>query len=196
MPETAIFSGFMAIYGLFSLFVSIISLIFFVVRGFALFEMTKKLGIKNGWLSFVPMLSVFPLGKISEKYVKKDGSKSAKFGTLLLVFNILQYILVVVFCVFTVIAAIKIADFADGAILNDTAMELSMFSSLIPVIITYFVLMGIAIAYTIMFYIAVWRVFAIFDSNNSTLFTVLSVFFSFLLPIFLIIVRKKEPKIL
>lgn len=191
----AVLLGFLSSYSLIILFPSVISLILFVIRGFALFDMSKGLNIKNAWMGFVPVLSVFALGKIAENYEKKDGTKASKQGIVLLIFNILQYIAVFVFIVLAVISAIKIYGFADTAIINETVMDLSMFMSLVPVIICYFVLLAISVVFTVLFYIALYRIYSVFDSKNAILYTVLSVFFSFLQPIFLFLIRKNAPKI-
>ena len=50
-----------------------------------------------------------------------------------------------------------------------------------------------AFVYTVLHYVAFWRIVASFDNSNATLYTVLSVFFSFLDPIFLFIIRNKQP---
>ncbi len=196
MVELGLFSGVLSIFSLIGIFSSIIGLVMFILKAFSLYEMSKSLGIKNAFLSFVPIVSVFAFGKVAEKYEKKDGSKSAKFGTLLLIFNILQYILLIVFIVLVIIAAFEIYDFAEVAVLEDSTMELSMFASVVPVIICYFALFAISVAVTVLQYVAFWRICGIFDNNNATLFTILSVVFSFLMPIFLFVIRKNKPVLL
>lgn len=193
MGELALFSGFLAIYALIGIFSSIIGLVLFILKGFSIYEMSKRLGIKKAFLGFIPLVSVFAFGRVAEKYQKADGSKSAKFGALLLILNILQYIVLIVFIVLVVIAAFEIYNFAELAVLEDTVMELSMFASVIPVIISYFVLFSISLAFTILYYVAFFRVCKIFDDKDAVLFTVLSVVFSFLMPIFLFVIRKNKP---
>ena len=42
-------------------------------------------------------------------------------------------------------------------------------------------------------YIALWRVYSSFDGKNAVLFTVLSVLFNFLEPVFLFVIRNNQP---
>ncbi len=194
MGEVAFLSGISIFYTLIAGISSLIGIALFIIQGFALYNMSKGLGLKNAWLGFVPVVSVYSLGRIASTYIKKDGLKSAKFGPILLVFNILQHILVTVFLVFAVISAISIIGNAEYAVSQNIAMELGMFMSLVPVIISYFLLLAVAITFSICFYVALWRVYSLYDDRNAVLFTVLSVFFNFLTPIFLILISKKQAK--
>lgn len=195
MFDFAVLSGFLTVYGVLILFGCAVSIALFVLNGLGIFKMHKKMEFKNGWFAFIPILYVFALGKIAEKYVKQNGKKSAKFSIILLLVNIIRFIVAVLFLLFTVIAVFKIIAEAETAIANETQMVLEMFYSLIPVIALYFVLFAFAVTYNILYYVALWRVFSIFNDKNATLFTVLSVFFNFLAPIFIFIVSKNEPKL-
>lgn len=195
MENSGILTGFLTIYSLIGFFTSIIGLVLFVIKGFAIFDMSKKLNLKKNYLGFIPVVSVFAFGRIAEKYRKKDGSKSAKFSVILLIFNILQYLLAIVFIAVTIYAVIEIYGFAENAIIKDVSMELYMFSSLIPVIICYFILFAVSVAYTVLTYVSFWRICEFFNKRNATLYTFLSVIFPFLMPIFLFIIRKNEPQI-
>ena len=53
--------------------------------------MSDKLGLRNGFLGFIPVVSNFQFGKIAEKHLKKDGSVPAKFSIILLILAIIQY---------------------------------------------------------------------------------------------------------
>ena len=63
-----------------------------------------------------------------------------------------------------------------------------------PFFLFTFIFCGIGIAYTVIKFIALWRIFAIFDYQNATMFTVLTYFFGFLEAIFIFAIRNKEPK--
>ena len=187
--------AFIALYGAIVAIAGVVNIVLFVLKGIGLYEMSVKMGLKNPWLSFIPVVSCFSLGRIAQRYVKRDGTASAKFGVFLIVLNVLMYILAIVFSVITVIAFGKIILSASNAATADIAMTLEMFYPLIPVIVLYFGMLACAIAFNIIWYVAFWRVCAIFENTNATLFTVLSIFFTFLAPIFLFIIRNKEPKI-
>lgn len=187
-------SGIFAIYAVTLLGSSVVGIVLFILRAIGLFKMSKALGLSAPWLGFIPVLSVFSTGRIAQKYVKRDGSYSAKFSVWLLLLYILLLVLLIALVVFVVLAVISIIGYAGEAIAADTAMDIEMFKAVIPVIILYFILMAIAIAYSVVYYIAVWRVYSIF-STNATLFLVLGIFFNFLEPIFMLIVSKNSPKL-
>ena len=66
---------------------------------------------------------------------------------------------------------------------------------LIAFLISSIIMFVMSIVYIVIYYVALWRIFAIFDYNNATLYLVLSVFITILCPIFIFALRKKEPKI-
>ncbi len=192
IDETVI-SGILALLVGYIAVLGVVSLVMYLLRAIGIYQMAKNSGISTPWVSFIPVANSFLFGKLAEKYRKKDGSPSAKFSILLLVFNILTLISGIMLLVFSLLSTVAILRFANTAVQSGTEMTIDMFSSLIPVIIFYVILMGVALSYMILHYVALWRIFSSFDYKNATLYTVLSVFFSFLDPIFLFILRNKPP---
>jgi len=187
--------GIIAVYGIILGLCSCAGIVLFLLQGFGLYEMSKTLELKNPWLAFIPIVSVFSLGRVGQKYIKQDGTRSAKFGAILLCLYIVEYVLAIAFIVMFIVAIVLIVSNAESVIASDAGMTLQMFSSLIPVIILYFITMAVAIACSILYYIVLWRVYSIFDAPNATLFIVLSIFFNFLPPIFLFVIRKHQAKL-
>ena len=192
ISESAI-TGFIAIMIFVLVFACAAALVFYLLRAVGVWKMAKTAEISSPWVAFIPVVNSFTLGKIAEKYRKRDGTKSAKFGVALLALNIITLVIGILLTVFTVNSVIEILKNAEYAVEADIDMTIDMFSSLIPVIILYVLIMAAAFAYMIVYYVALWRVFSSFDYRNATLFTVLSVFFSFLGPIFLFILRNRQP---
>lgn len=174
---------------------SLFGIALFVLNGIGIMKMSNSLNISNGWLGFIPFASVFAFGRIGERYIKRDGTKSAKFSIILLVFYILMSVMAVLLTIFLTSFLLTLIVFAEEAISNDTAMTMDMFKGAIPVIICTVVILAIEIAYIIFFLICLWRVFSIFEPQNATFYLVLSIFFTFLVPVFLFILRNKQPKV-
>lgn len=166
----------------------IISLAMYLLQAFGLYGMAKGSGISAPWRGFIPFANTFLFGKIAERYVKKDGKKSAKFGGLLLAFEILTLVLAFV----TIAFAISMI-FVLIAAENETDLAYSILAPMVAMFISCFVLMGVSIAYIVLYYVALWRIFTAFDYNNATVYFVLSILFSFLGPIFLFVLRNKQP---
>ena len=172
-----------------------VALILFVLKAIALFKMSKTMDLKNAWISFVPFLSIISFGRISQKYVRKDGSNSAKFSVILPLLYLLQTALVGYFFTTLGKALYKTVNSVAQVMLEESELTKDVFSSFVYVIILFLVLFGVAIAYQITYYVALWRIFAIFNEKNAGLFTVLGIFFSFLNPIFLFVIRNQKPKL-
>ena len=173
----------------------IVGLVLYLLQAIGIYKMGKSLNVSAPWLSFIPVVNSFALGRIASKYVKKDGKNSANFGVWLLLLEILMYILLVAFIVCAVIGVTSVIAFAEDAAMSDAPMSLEMFKGFIPVIILYVVLLAIEITYLVLFYVSLWRIFGIFSAQNATLFTVLSIFFTFLYPIFLFVVKNDKPTV-
>ena len=171
----------------------VVSLTFFIIKGLGLYNMAKRIDIKSAWLSFLPIANTYILGKISEKYIKRDGSKTAKFSIILPLFYIAEILISVAFLVFLTISIISIVSNAELAIENDSAMTMGMFNSFIPVIIFYFLLMAVAICYAVFYYISLYRVYSLYDNSNATIYLVISILFSQLASIFILIVSRHIP---
>ena len=67
------------------LFICLIALIFilliflavgYIFQALAIKGMYNKLGLRNGWLAFIPYANIFALGKVAEQYVHPYGKKN------------------------------------------------------------------------------------------------------------------------
>lgn len=179
---------FTSIIGVYFAFLGIISLVMYLLQAFALYGMAKGSGISAPWRGFIPFANTFLFGKIAERYVKKDGKKSAKFGGLLLAFEILTLVLAFVAIAFTISMIFVLVIPGD-----ETELAYSIVAPMLAMLISCFVLMGVSIAYIVLYYVALWRIFTAFDYNNATVYFVLSIIFGFLGPIFLFVLRNKKP---
>lgn len=171
----------------------ILGLLLYIFNGIGLMKMSNSLGLKNGWISFIPVANIYALGRVAQNYVKKDGRKSAKLGAALLTLYIIMFVVSIVFFVFLGIALVSVFQYASSAVLDNSTMNIEMFSSFIPVIVFYFVFMAVAIAYIVVYYVALYKIFDMF-SNHGVLFVVLSIFFTSLAPIFIFAIRNSAPK--
>ncbi len=189
-----VFSGILAVYAIVFGFAAIIGITLFILQGIGLFNISKKLNLSCPWISFIPVVSFFSLGKIAERYIKNDGRKSAKFSILLLCFAILSYLLLFAFFAVLIIGIIGFLRLVNTNIADDTMLTSEIFSVLIPSVVIYLLAFAVSVTYSVLYYIALWRIFAMLNYANATLYLVLSIFFGFLAPIFIFVIRNKEPK--
>lgn len=173
---------------------AVIGIAIYLLESISVYKMAKSAEIKNPWLAFIPVANDWVFGTLAEKYKKKNGTKSARFGIILPVLEGIVLIEAIALTIFTVISIKEITGYALDAINTSSEMAPEQFMSLIPVIILYFALMAVAIAYAVVFFIALWRVYSSFDKSNATLYIVLSVIFTISVPIILFIIRNRKPE--
>lgn len=173
---------------------AVIGIAIYLLESISVYKMAKSAEIKNPWLAFIPVANDWVFGTLAEKYKKKNGTKSARFGIILPVLEGIVLIETIALTIFTVISIKEITGYALDAVNTSSEMAPEQFMSLIPVIILYFALMAVAIAYAVVFFIALWRVYSSFDKSNATLYIVLSVIFTISVPIILFIIRNRKPE--
>lgn len=183
LPEEEIAMGGMALGGAFLIILCIILFFAFiwaavaiVFQGIGIMKMHEKLGLKNGWFAFIPILNQYALGKVAEQYIKANGKKSAKFSIILPIVSVVS-----------VIIAVSIGFL--GGLLTVFFPDASEFIDLILTFITY----PISIGLSIFMYVALWRVYAIFSNKNATLFTIISILFSLVQPFIIFAIRNNDP---
>lgn len=173
---------------------AVIGIAIYLLESISVYKMAKSAEVKNPWLAFVPVANDWVFGTLAEKYKKKNGTKSARFGIILPVLEGIVFIESIALTIFTVISIKEITGYALDAVNTSSEMAPEQFMSLIPVIILYFALIAVAIAYAVVFFIALWRVYSSFDKSNATLYIVLSVIFTISVPIILFIIRNRKPE--
>ncbi len=179
---------FLALYYMFTFAVSLAT---YLLQAFAIFKMAKNMGFGNPWLAFIPFANVYMFGKVAETYIKSDGRPSAKFSKILLA---LQIILMVILVLLIILIVIVIFIEATGTYFLTPEIEtLAASAMVLPVILAIFAVCGISISYAVIHHVALWRIFALYNYKNATLFLVLTLFVGILTPIFLFILRNKQP---
>lgn len=196
-PEIAPFlAALIFIYFGIVLICAVVSFVIYFLNAIGLYEMSSSLGLKNPWYSFIPFLNSFAIGRIAEKYQKKNGAKSAKFSVILLTLDIIMTVLAVIMLFSLVSTVIGAASFAAGYLADVTSsVSIGAYNimSILWLVFSALLFLGVATAYIVIYYVAFWRTCAVFDYKNASLYTVLSVFFNFLAPIFLFVIRKNKP---
>ncbi len=183
LPEEEIAMGGMAFGGAFLIILFIILFFAFILaavaiifQGIGIMKMHEKLGLKNGWFAFIPILNQYALGKVAEQYVKANGKKSAKFSIILPIVSIVSVIIAVSI---GFLGGFLMAIFPDASEIIEAVISL----------ISY----PISIGLSIFMYVALWRVYAIFSNKNATLFTIISILFSLVQPFLVFAIRNNDP---
>ena len=165
---------------------------FYVLKAVGIYKMSKSLGFRGRWFAFVPYFCDFAYGRLAGAQNKENPKKFAK---LLLSLNIVASVLTVFSTLLISLSFIDLLFAADNALLNNETLDTASLQSFIIPIVFMIVAIFVYIAYYIVFYVCTYKIFKVFAKQNAVLYLVLSILFSFLLPIFLFINKDNRPDI-
>ena len=170
---------------------SLLSIAAYVLTALALYTLAQRRGLNHPWLAWIPVVNCWVLGSLSDqyRYVVKGEVKSKR--KVLLVLNILSTVIgiaMIGICIAMVIGL-------TGGIMQGAGEE-EMFRSVLGPVVGILglclPLAGIAIAYAVIRYMALYDVYRSMDPSNCVLFTVLSILVSITEPFFLFFSRNKD----
>lgn len=165
-----------------------ISIVAYVFQSVSMYSIANRRGIKNPWLSWVPLGNLWMLGCISDqyRYVAKGQVKNKRKSLLIL--GIVMSVLAVVTLVIEMVVMIGAL---DAQFMSDSEMA-AMMVGLIIMLVVCLALLAVAVAVTVIQYMALYDLFVSCDPNNGVLFLVLSILISMAMPICMFICRKKD----
>ena len=157
----------------------VFALLCYFLQSQGLYQIAKRRGIRNGWLTWIPVVNLWILGSISDQYQYVVKGRIKNRRKILLGLRIASVILSG-FC--GVIAfAIGIAAGITG---NAEALVLTM---LTPVLVW-----AIGVAATVVRFVAYYDLYRSCDPDDSVLLLVLSILFPVAIPFFVFSQRKKD----
>ena len=169
----------------------------YILLAVGLYSIADRRGISKPWLAWIPFGQVWILGSISDQfqYVTMGRQKSKR--KTLLALEILMTVLGIAICVMiiSVIVEYLIALPMDGTLTADMIDQkvMDIFVPMMAVVLMSLLLLGMSIAYVVVYYMALYDLYRSCEPANATLFTVLSIFLSGLLQgLFVLVSRKKD----
>lgn len=169
----------------------LISLLSYVLTALAIYTIAKRRGLNKPWLAWIPVVDVWLLGSLSDQYQYVVRGRNRSKRKSLLVLGILSFVLgiAVIILAISLLTQLVLADMqgVSEEYLLDLIMGplLSMLGLCLP-------MAGIGIAYTILYYMALYDVYKSLDPSNCVLYLVLSILISVTLPFFLFFNRNKD----
>ena len=140
----------------------------YIMGGIALMDLSKRRGIKNGWLAWIPVTTAYVVGQIADDHLEKTAGKKTVFGKLLLWGSV---------AINAVLAIYYVVYF--GAFLLSLIPDLGQSLYVIGLICSiaiYCVMLPASIAFSVFYYIAYYHLFAAFKPEKKILFLMLSIF--------------------
>lgn len=187
MADLTAFAGFFVVYAIIILIFWGVSIALYLLQAFGIYAISKKLGLNNPWLGFLPIANVYAIGAIGDRASELNGKPSA-LRKWLLATCIGLYVLM--FILFFLVFILIICAAQD----NEVARESALFSDIVIALLGYLLMIAVAIANKVIMFVSLYRIYKLLDPKNATLYIVLSIFFS-CSGIILFLLRKNQPQI-
>lgn len=170
-------------------FLFLMCLVCYVFYSLSIYTLAKRKGVPHAWMAWLPVVNGIIMGKVSATPDKKRRTHIA-----LPVLEGLLYVMligVIVLLVGSVAFAGRGQAFFSRGPAWGMRSAMHSFAPVVSLLGTYFVMLGVSIAYMVVFYMALYRIYKQFAPEYATFFTVMSIVFNTLYPFFLFAVRNK-----
>lgn len=179
-------------YTLFANFGSgILGIVGYVFMALGLYTIAQRRGIKNPWLSWIPVVNCWIIGSLSDqyRYVVKGEVKNKR--KTLLILNIITWIISAAMIVILIVMVAGVAKGAIGGAPEEEMLE-TVFGPLLGILGLCLPLAGVGIATAVVHYMAMYDIYTSCTPKNNVIFLVLSIFFSVAEPFFVFFTRNRD----
>ena len=163
----------------------------YVLGALALYTIAKRRGLNHPWLAWIPVASVWIVGSLSDQYRYVVNGENKSKRKVLLTLNIITFVLSIVIVACAIVALVQAVVGAAGNVSEDAMLGMIL-GPVLSVAGLALPLAGVAIAYAVVYYMALYDIFKSLDPNNCVLFLVLSIVFGVTEPFFLFFNRNKD----
>ena len=187
--------AFLAVYIVFVLAVMAVAMIgvlaIYIMNAIATMRMAKKIGFEKPWLAWIPFATTYLFGKISE-----TPDKPRKTAKLLLLLHIAFSVLAGVYAFGVGFMSFAAAQLETSY--NYEAAEITMIVAMCVMLVTFVVYMASAIAFSVIYYMAFYRIAKLFGGAQYMVYFLLGlipIFFgiSISFPIAMLVLSGREP---
>lgn len=188
---TAALAGFYVVY---FLLMFVFSLICYIFTSLGFHTIARRRGIEKAWLAWLPVGSLWILGSISDRYQlqahyrTKNKRKALLFLQVIL---IVLFALMLMFVATTVLSLMEVVQ-SDHQYYPFVDYFQPVRNNLRDLAWLCFVLLGVAVATTVVQYMALYDLYQSCDPASSVLFLLLSIFLPFVTPFLVFSVRRKD----
>lgn len=194
-----------------NLILNLISIASYVLYALGLYTIARRRGIRNAWLAWVPVASVWILGSIADDYCSRHTGSRHNMRSWLLALKITQGVMVVILLVACVVMLTSVfttneltdlfvysmgvegdlyavspeemeAQLAENLDARMTEeMAMSVMFQSLGVLAASFLTLGVTIAASVLEYICLYRLFASCDPQHAVLYFVIGLVSSLVL---------------
>lgn len=176
---------------IYNVFGSAFSIALYILTALGLYTIARRRGIRKPWLAWIPVVNSWIVGCISDqyRYVVKGQNKSKR--KVLLVLNVVQAVLGVAIAVMAVMMVFNAFNGAMHSVSEEQMLE-SIMVPVMGILLICLPLVGLAVAYCVVYYMAMYDVYTSCAPQNNVLFLVLSIIFRVTEPFFIFFNRNKD----
>lgn len=180
----------MAFGNLFSFALSVTS---YILMSLGLYTIAQRREINHPWMAWIPVLNLWILGSIADQYQYVVKNKVRSRRKVLIGVSIATAVCAVV--MFGMLISLIVSLVMNGEALNYMS-EYEVMNLVLPRLLGSLGVLGImgilAIISTVFQYVALHDLYSSCDPANKTVFLVLSILFSVVMPFFVFACRKKD----
>ena len=171
---------------------SLMSIAIYIFTALSLYTIAKRRDIRRPWMAWVPVVNAWLLGSIADqyRYVAKGETKNKR--KVLLILQIVSTVLVIVFFVMFFVMMFDLVMEVTTFSMDEEELLMSVMGSLGGMMAMILPLCAVSIAYSIIYYMALYDIYESCDPGNKVLYLVVGIFVGIAQAIFLFICRNKD----
>ena len=184
-------------YGLFAnLWSSGLGIAAYVLTAWALYTIAERRGIKNPWLSWIPVVNCWIIGSLSDqyRYVVKGEVKNKR--KTLLILNIISAVVALTLVIVGLVMAVQTATSLFGISVTNSDLGLEFLDTALGMVVAGFAMavpiLALHIAIKVVRYMAMYDIYTSCTPKNNVIFLVLSIIFPITEPFFLFFTRDQD----
>lgn len=171
-------------------FSSLIGIASYVLTALALYTMAQRRGIKNAWLSWIPVVNCWIIGSLSDQYRYVVRGEVKNKRKALLILNIVNAVLAVVMVIVAVVMVFMGIRSAVGP--YDEDILGSIIGAVAGIAVLCLPIVGVSIALAVIRYMALYDIYTSCQPQNNVVYLVISIIFGITEPFFLFLCRDKD----
>lgn len=170
---------------------TLLSILSYVLTALALYTLASRRGIRKPWLAWIPVVSVWTLGSLSDQYRYVGRGEVRSKRKWLLGLGIAEAVLVA--GMVGILGSIFVSAII-GSMQNmpESYLVDMLMGRAVTMVLLALPMLGVSIASTVLYFMALYDIYTSCDPQNNVLFLVLSIFFGITRPFFLFCSREKD----